>query len=163
LQQIVPVQAHSGFSLCVLSQQIGKIHQSIFVIDVFIINKNNYIKLLVSCSLKTFCAMHKKLLHCSKDYEKICSTLNGLTQQRIQVIPLPTSVSSTLLHRSGFKRNPIRVAFFFDRRGADGAFRRKRWLSARREGSPALRKAGCVLDIRRAAMAEHETPTPVAG
>jgi hypothetical protein len=61
---------------------------------------------------KALCATHKKLLHCSKDYGKICSTLNGLTQQRIKVFPLLTSVSSTLLHWSGFKRNLVRVAFF---------------------------------------------------
>jgi hypothetical protein len=60
-------------------------------------------------------------LHCSKYYGKICSTLNGLTQQSIQVIPLSTSVSSTLLQWSGFKRNPNRVAFFFA--GTGGADR----------------------------------------
>jgi hypothetical protein len=112
LQQIAPVQTLFEFSLHFLCQKIGKFHYSIFVIYDFIINKNNYIKFIAICSPKTPCATHKKLLHCSKDYEKISSTLNGVTHQRIQVIPLLTSVSSTLLHWSGFKRNPARVAFF---------------------------------------------------
>jgi hypothetical protein len=41
--------------------------------------------------------------------------LNGLTQQRIYVIPLFDDVSSTLLLWSGFKRNLKRVALFLFR------------------------------------------------